>query len=157
MQFMGDGVGCDYEGFYWICGCVDDVVNVSGYCFSMVEIEVVFIEYVFIVEVVVVGVVDEFIGQVVNVFVFIKNGVEVDDVFCKDFIFQVCRSIGFFVVFKVVFVVLDFFKICSGKIMRCIFRKIFVGEEDQFGDISIFLDLFVVEKIINIVYEGKKK
>lgn len=56
MYFSGDGVCCDEDGYYWIIGCVDDVLNVFGYCLGMVEIELVLVVYLKIVEVVVVGI-----------------------------------------------------------------------------------------------------
>ncbi|KAK4655996.1 acetyl-coenzyme A synthetase 2 [Podospora pseudocomata] len=155
--FTGDGAGRDHEGFYWIRGRVDDVVNVSGHRLSTAEIEAALIEHASIAEAAVVGVADELTGQAVNAFVSIKNGAEVDDALRKDFILQVRRSIGPFAAPKAVFVVPDLPKTRSGKIMRRILRKILAGEEDQLGDISTLSDPSVVEKIINIVHEGKKK
>lgn len=56
MYFSGDGVCRDEDGYYWIIGCVDDVLNVFGYCLGTVEIESVLVVYLKIVEVVVVGI-----------------------------------------------------------------------------------------------------
>lgn len=60
--FFGDGVVWDYDGYMWIKGWVDDVINVFGYWFFIVEVEFVFIFYKGVVEIVVVGCVDDFIG-----------------------------------------------------------------------------------------------
>ncbi|KAK4190194.1 putative acetyl-coenzyme A synthetase [Podospora australis] len=155
--FTGDGAGRDHEGFYWIRGRVDDVVNVSGHRLSTAEIEAALIEHNSVAEAAVVGVADELTGQAVNAFVAIKNGTEVNDALRKDFILQVRRSIGPFAAPKAVFVVPDLPKTRSGKIMRRILRKILAGEEDQLGDISTLSDPSVVGKIIEIVHEAKKK
>ncbi|EAQ83789.1 hypothetical protein CHGG_10193 [Chaetomium globosum CBS 148.51] len=111
--FTGDGAGRDHEGFYWIRGRVDDVVNAA-----------------------VVGVADELTGQAVNAFVAIKDGNEASDALRKEFILQVRRSIGPFAAPKAVYIVPDLPKTRSGKIMRRILRKILAGEEDQLGDIT---------------------
>jgi len=155
--FTGDGAGRDHEGFYWIRGRVDDVVNVSGHRLSTAEIEAALIEHPAIAEAAVVGVADELTGQAVNAFVAIKDGNEPSDALRKEFILQVRRSIGPFAAPKAVYIVPDLPKTRSGKIMRRILRKILAGEEDQLGDITTLSDPSVVEKIINAVHEAKKK
>lgn len=136
VQFTGDGAGRDHEGFYWIRGRVDDVVNVSGHRLSTAEIEAALIEHPVIAEAAVVGVADELTGQAVNAFVSIKDGNEPSDMLRKEFILQVRRSIGPFAAPKAVYIVPDLPKTRSGKIMRRILRKILAGEEDQLGDIT---------------------
>lgn len=136
LQFTGDGAGRDHEGFYWIRGRVDDVVNVSGHRLSTAEIEAALIEHPAIAEAAVVGVADELTGQAVNAFVAIKEGNEASDALRKEFILQVRRSIGPFAAPKAVYIVPDLPKTRSGKIMRRILRKILAGEEDQLGDIT---------------------
>ncbi|AEO61739.1 hypothetical protein MYCTH_2097501 [Thermothelomyces thermophilus ATCC 42464] len=155
--FTGDGAGRDHEGFYWIRGRVDDVVNVSGHRLSTAEIEAALIEHAAVAEAAVVGVADELTGQAVNAFVSIKDGNEPSDALRKEFILQVRRSIGPFAAPKAVYIVPDLPKTRSGKIMRRILRKILAGEEDQLGDITTLSDPSVVEKIINAVHEAKKK
>jgi len=135
-QFTGDGAGRDHEGYYWIRGRVDDVVNVSGHRLSTAEIEAALIEHNAVAEAAVVGINDELTGQAVNAFVAIKDGNEINDQLKKDFILQVRKSIGPFAAPKAIFVVPDLPKTRSGKIMRRILRKILAGEEDQLGDIS---------------------
>ncbi|KAL1912721.1 acetyl-coenzyme A synthetase 2 [Sporothrix stenoceras] len=155
--FTGDGAGRDHEGFYWIRGRVDDVVNVSGHRLSTAEIEAALIEHPAVAESAVVGVHDELTGQAVNAFVAIKDGNEINDALRKELILQVRKSIGPFAAPKAVFVVPDLPKTRSGKIMRRILRKILAGEEDQLGDITTLSDPSVVEKIISVVHEAKKK
>ncbi|CCD44513.1 hypothetical protein QC760_005217 [Botrytis cinerea] len=154
--FTGDGAGRDHEGYYWIRGRVDDVVNVSGHRLSTAEIEAALIEHHAVAEAAVVGINDELTGQAVNAFVAIKDGNEVNDSLKKDLILQVRKSIGPFAAPKAVFVVPDLPKTRSGKIMRRILRKILAGEEDQLGDISTLSDPSVVEKIINTVHSARK-
>ncbi|KAK3698924.1 acetyl-coenzyme A synthetase 2 [Vermiconidia calcicola] len=154
--FTGDGAARDHEGYYWIRGRVDDVVNVSGHRLSTAEIEAAIIEHKAVGEAAVVGVNDELSGQAVNAFVSIKEGYEIDDKLRKDLIMQVRKSIGPFAAPKAVFAIPDLPKTRSGKIMRRILRKILAGEEDQLGDISTLADPSVVEKIIETVKEGRQ-
>ncbi|KAI9804566.1 MAG: acetyl-CoA synthetase [Piccolia ochrophora] len=155
--FTGDGAGRDHEGYYWIRGRVDDVVNVSGHRLSTAEIEAALIEHSSVAEAAVVGVNDELSGQAVNAFVSLKEGNEDNDQVLKELVLQVRKSIGPFAAPKAVFVVPDLPKTRSGKIMRRILRKILSGEEDSLGDTSTLSDPSVVEKIINTVHESKKK
>lgn len=176
LQFTGDGAGRDHEGFYWIRGRVDDVVNVSGHRLSTAEIEAALIEHHAIAEAAVVGVADELTGQAVNAFVALKNGDEPTEALRKEFILQVRKSIGPFAAPKAVYIVTDLPKTRSGKIMRRILRKILAGEEDQLGDTSTvsfwicvnlsridtndvvqLSDPSVVDKIIAVVHEARGK
>ncbi|KAK3175639.1 acetyl-coenzyme A synthetase 2 [Lecanicillium sp. MT-2017a] len=153
--FTGDGAARDHEGFYWIRGRVDDVVNVSGHRLSTAEIEAALIEHHAVGEAAVVGVNDELTGQAVNAFVSVKEGNEVTDALRKEFILQVRKSIGPFAAPKAVYIITDLPKTRSGKIMRRILRKILAGEEDQLGDITTLADPSVVESIIKSVHEAK--
>jgi acetyl-CoA synthetase len=155
--FTGDGAGRDHEGYYWIRGRVDDVVNVSGHRLSTAEIEAALIEHHAVAEAAVVGITDELTGQAVNAFVAIKDGNEINDQLRKDLILQVRKSIGPFAAPKAIYVVPDLPKTRSGKIMRRILRKILAGEEDQLGDTSTLSDPSVVELIIKTVHDSKKK
>ena len=134
--FTGDGAGRDHEGYYWIRGRVDDVVNVSGHRLSTAEIEAALIEHHQVAEAAVVGINDELTGQAVNAFVSLKEGNETNDQVKKDLVTQVRKSIGPFAAPKAIFVIDDLPKTRSGKIMRRILRKILSGEEDSLGDTS---------------------
>lgn len=155
--FTGDGAGRDHEGFYWIRGRVDDVVNVSGHRLSTAEIEAALIEHQAIAEAAVVGVADELTGQTVNAFVAVKEGNKVDDALRKEFIMQVRKSIGPFAAPKTIYVVPDLPKTRSGKILRRILRKILAVEADQLGDTSTLSDPTIVDKIIEVVHQSKDK
>ncbi|KFA66164.1 hypothetical protein S40285_03361 [Stachybotrys chlorohalonatus IBT 40285] len=155
--FTGDGAGRDHEGFYWIRGRVDDVVNVSGHRLSTAEIEAALIEHHSVAEAAVVGVQDELTGQAVNAFVALKDSTESTEQLRKDLIVQVRKSIGPFAAPKAVYIVPDLPKTRSGKIMRRILRKILAGEEDQLGDITTLSDPSIVERIINTVHSSKGK
>ncbi|EAS36156.3 acetate--CoA ligase [Coccidioides immitis RS] len=154
--FTGDGAGRDHEGYYWIRGRVDDVVNVSGHRLSTAEIEAALIEHHCVAEAAVVGVPDPLTGQAVHAFVALKSGNDNREQLQKELIMQVRKSIGPFAAPKVVFVIDDLPKTRSGKIMRRILRKILSGEEDSLGDISTLSDPSVVNKIIDTFHEWKK-
>ncbi|KAI5791717.1 acetate-CoA ligase [Peziza echinospora] len=151
--FTGDGAARDHEGYYWIRGRVDDVVNVSGHRLSTAEIEAALIHHLAVAEAAVVGVADELTGQTVNAFVSLKDGHKNSADMRKELTMQVRKSIGPFAAPKAVFIVDDLPKTRSGKIMRRILRKILAGEEDQLGDISTLSDPSVVEHIIQTVID----
>lgn len=149
--FTGDGAARDSEGYYWIRGRVDDVVNVSGHRLSTAEIEAALIEHQGVAEAAVVGINDEMTGQAVNAFVALKDGVDGGEQTRKDLILQVRKQIGPFAAPKAIYIVDDLPKTRSGKIMRRILRKILSGEEDSLGDTSTLSDPSVVDKIISTV------
>ncbi|KAL8866705.1 MAG: hypothetical protein Q9174_006139 [Haloplaca sp. 1 TL-2023] len=178
--FTGDGAGRDHEGYYWIRGRVDDVVNVSGHRLSTAEIEAALLEHRKsspplltqtpnpnnnknstqtdqVAEAAVVGIQDELSGQAVNAFVALKEGVDTNDQVKKDLVLQVRKSIGPFAAPKGIIVVEDLPKTRSGKIMRRILRKILAGEEDSLGDTSTLSDPSVVDKIIQATHASREK
>lgn len=154
--FTGDGAGRDHEGYYWIRGRVDDVVNVSGHRLSTAEIEAALIEHPAVGEAAVVGVADELTGQAVSAFVSLKSGNEPTEQLRKDLVMQVRKSIGPFAAPKTIIPVEDLPKTRSGKIMRRILRKILSGEEDSLGDTSTLSDPSVVDKITEAVKALRK-
>lgn len=147
MYFSGDGVCCDEDGYYWIIGCVDDVLNVFGYCLGMVEIELVLVVYLKIVEVVVVGILYNIKGQVIYVYVMFNYGEELLLELYVEVCNWVCKEIGLLVMLDVLYWIDFLFKICFGKIMCCILCKIVVGDISNLGDILMFVDSGVVEKL----------
>ena len=144
--FTGDGAARDHDGYYWIRGRVDDVVNVSGHRLSTAEIEAALIEHNGVSEAAVVGITDDLTGQAVVAYVALKNeyvdkiaGKETsDEAFAlrKELIMTVRKEIGPFAAPKSVIIVADLPKTRSGKIMRRILRKISANEADQLGDIT---------------------
>ncbi|KAF5096315.1 hypothetical protein D0Z00_002822 [Geotrichum galactomycetum] len=153
--FTGDGAGRDHEGYYWIRGRVDDVVNVSGHRLSTAEIEAALIEHTSVAEAAVVGVADELTGQAVIAFVSLKSG-EATPELRKELVLQVRREIGPFAAPKSVIIVDDLPKTRSGKIMRRILRKIVSGEADSIGDTSTLSEPQVVGEIIDAVSKQYK-
>jgi acetyl-CoA synthetase len=144
--FTGDGAARDHDGYYWIRGRVDDVVNVSGHRLSTAEIEAALIEHHGVSEAAVVGINDDLTGQAVVAYVALKddaaeqiNGNETSEEafnLRRELVLQVRKEIGPFAAPKSVIIVADLPKTRSGKIMRRILRKISAYESDQLGDIT---------------------
>ncbi|CAK7895258.1 acetyl-coenzyme A synthetase 2 [[Candida] anglica] len=159
--FTGDGAARDNDGYYWIRGRVDDVVNVSGHRLSTAEIEAALIEHQGVSEAAVVGINDDLTGQAVIAFVALKdetaekiNGHEESEAsfaLRKELVLQVRGEIGPFAAPKYVIIVADLPKTRSGKIMRRILRKISAGEADQLGDITTLANPQSVAAIIKSV------
>ncbi|KAJ4342138.1 acetyl-coenzyme A synthetase 2 [Ascochyta clinopodiicola] len=138
--FTGDNASRDCDGYYWIRGRVDDIVNVSGHRLSTAEIEAAIMEHHTVAEAAVVGLKDDLTGQAVHAFVALKKGNDSTDQVQKDLILQVRKRIGPFATPKAVFIIPDLPKTRSGKIMRRVLRKILAGEKDQLGDIATTSD-----------------
>lgn len=156
--FSGDGAARDKDGFFWILGRVDDVVNVSGHRLSTAEIEAALIEHELVGESAVVGYADDLTGQAVAAYVSLKSTVKIDDAEAvkKELVLTVRKEIGPFAAPKLILLVDDLPKTRSGKIMRRILRKVLAGEEDQLGDISTLSNPGVVDQIISVVKSAKK-
>lgn len=154
--FTGDGATRDKDGYIWIRGRVDDVVNISGHRLSTAEIEAALLSHDAVAESAVVGVHDELTGQAVNAFILLKPGYEATVELEKELIMAVRSTIGPFASpRKLIFS--DLPKTRSGKIMRRILRKILAGEVDQIGDLSTLADPKVVEHIIHAVHYAHQK
>ena len=156
--FTGDGAAKDKDGYIWILGRVDDVVNVSGHRLSTAEIEAAIIEDSIVAECAVVGFNDDLTGQAVAAFVVLKNKSswstatddELQDI-KKHLVFTVRKDIGPFAAPKLIILVDDLPKTRSGKIMRRILRKILAGESDQLGDVSTLSNPGIVRHLIDSV------
>lgn len=156
--FTGDGAARDKDGYIWILGRVDDVVNVSGHRLSTAEIEAALIEDSIVAECAVVGFNDDLTGQAVAAFVVLKNKTswnsaseeELQDI-KKHLILTVRKDIGPFAAPKLIVLVDDLPKTRSGKIMRRILRKILAGESDQLGDVTTLSNPGVVRHLIDSV------
>ncbi|QPG74091.1 acetyl-CoA synthetase [Brettanomyces nanus] len=150
--FTGDGAARDKDGYYWILGRVDDVVNVSGHRLSTAEIEAALLKHPLVSENAVVGYPNELTGSSIAAYVSLKTIPEDINSIKKELIMTVRREIGPFAAPKLVLLVDDLPKTRSGKIMRRILRKILAGEEDQLGDISTLSNPGVVEQLIHLVH-----
>lgn len=156
--FTGDGAARDKDGYIWILGRVDDVVNVSGHRLSTAEIEAAIIEDRMVAECAVVGFNDDLTGQAVAAFVVLKDKStwasaseeELQDI-KKHLILTVRKDIGPFAAPKLIVLVDDLPRTRSGKIMRRILRKILAGESDQLGDVSTLSNPGVVKHLIDSV------
>ncbi|AGO12067.1 AaceriADR408Wp [[Ashbya] aceris (nom. inval.)] len=156
--FAGDGAARDSEGFIWILGRVDDVVNVSGHRLSTAEVEAAIIQESMVAECAVVGFSDELTGQAIAAFVVLKQKSswntaserELQEI-KKHLILSVRRDIGPFAAPKLIVLVDDLPKTRSGKIMRRILRKILAGEADQLGDVSTLSNPGIVKHLIESV------
>ncbi|CEG77349.1 Putative Acetate--CoA ligase [Rhizopus microsporus] len=153
--FTGDGATRDKDGFIWIRGRVDDVINVSGHRLSTAEIESALILHHSVAEAAVVGGHDDLTGQCIHAFATLKPNIEDSEGLEKELALQVRKVIGPFATPKRIYVISDLPKTRSGKIMRRILRKIVNGEHDSLGDISTLADPSVVEQLIKHVH-GKK-
>ncbi|KAF9910609.1 acetyl-CoA synthetase [Linnemannia zychae] len=150
--FTGDGATRDKDGYIWVRGRVDDVINVSGHRLSTAEIESALIMHQAVAETAVIGAADDVTGQCIHAFVCLKPGVSShSNDLSKELVLQVRKVIGPFAAPKKIYLVEDLPKTRSGKLMRRILRKIIAGESDSLGDISTLADPSVVDVLINKV------
>ncbi|KAL0078646.1 acyl-activating enzyme [Phycomyces blakesleeanus] len=150
--FTGDGALRDDDGYIWIRGRVDDVINVSGHRLSTSEIESALVNHEAVAESAVVGAHDDLTGQCIHAFVSLKPHIQIADGLEKVLTLQVRKTIGPFAAPRRIYIVSDHPKTRSGKIMRRILRKIVNGEHDQLGDISTLADPSIVAVLINKVH-----
>ncbi|KFY14106.1 hypothetical protein V492_02847 [Pseudogymnoascus sp. VKM F-4246] len=151
--FTGDGAFRDEDGYYWIRGRVDDVVNVSGHRLSTAEIEASLLESQYVAESAAVGVKDEISGQAVVAYVSLKDTNTDTATISAALIQQVRKDIGAFAAPKALYFVSDLPKTRSGKIVRRVLRSILEGETENFGDTSTLLNPTAIPSIIKIVQE----
>jgi acetyl-CoA synthetase len=146
--FTGDAAEKDDDGFYWITGRVDDVINISGHRIGTAEIESALVEDPRVVEAAAIGFPDEIKGESIYAFVSLIKDVEVTDSLFDELTALVKKHIGSFAKPEKIQFVIDLPKTRSGKIMRRILRKIVNHQADELGDISTLADPSVVESII---------
>ncbi len=146
--FSGDGARKDEDGFYWLMGRVDDVINVSGHRMGTAEVESALVAHEAVSEAAVVGFPHEVKGQGIYAFVTVKEGVEPSDELKKELIQHVRKEIGPIASPDKLHFTEALPKTRSGKIMRRILRKIAEGQIDQLGDTSTLADPEVVGKLV---------
>ena len=145
IYFAGDGAKKDKDGYYWILGRVDDVVNVSGHRIGTAELESVFVEHPSVAEAAVIGIKHELTGQALAAFLTLRGGIEGDDALLKELKGWVGTKIGKFAIpAKLVFTA-DLPKTRSGKIMRRLLRDIAEGRE--LGNVTTLADASVVDAL----------
>jgi acetyl-CoA synthetase len=146
--FTGDGARRDADGYYWITGRVDDVLNVSGHRLGTAEIESALNLHEFVAESAVVGFPHDIKGQAIYAFVTLQMGATPSEQIKKELIALVRNEIGAIASPEAIQWAPALPKTRSGKIMRRILRKIAGNELDNLGDISTLADPSVVEEII---------
>lgn len=156
MYFTGDGARRDEDGYYWITGRVDDVLNVSGHRMGTAEIESAMVAHPKVAEAAVVGVPHAIKGQGIYVYVTLTSGSEPSDTLRQELKNWVRKEIGPIATPDVLQWAPGLPKTRSGKIMRRILRKIAVGEYDSLGDISTLADPGVVQQLIDTHQEMHK-
>jgi acetyl-CoA synthetase len=147
--FTSDGCRRDADGYYWITGRVDDVINVSGHRLGTAEIESSLVAHPHVAEAAVVGYPHDIKGQGVYAYVTLNAGVAASEVLAAELKQHVRGTIGGLAVPDFVHLTPGLPKTRSGKIMRRILRKIAENEITALGDTSTLLDPEVVEKLID--------
>ena len=148
LYFTGDGCRRDEDGYYWITGRVDDVLNVSGHRMGTAELESAVVLHKNVAEAAIVGFPHEIKGQGIYAYVTLNTGVEPTDDLKKELVQQVRKEIGPIATFDVIQWAPGLPKTRSGKIMRRILRKIAENDMGSIGDTSTLADPSVVEDLI---------
>ncbi|SEN21389.1 acetyl-coenzyme A synthetase [Pseudorhodobacter antarcticus] len=147
--FTGDGCRRDADGYYWITGRVDDVINVSGHRMGTAEVESALVAHAMVAEAAVVGYPHEIKGQGIYAYVTLMNDVEPTDDLRKDLVKWVRQEIGPIASPDLIQWAPGLPKTRSGKIMRRILRKIAENDFATLGDTSTLADPSVVDDLIN--------
>lgn len=146
--FTGDGARRDEDGYYWITGRVDDVINVSGHRMGTAEVESALVLHPAVAEAAVVGYPHDIKGQGIYAYVTLKAGIEPTDALRKELVATVRTEIGPIATPDVIQWAPGLPKTRSGKIMRRILRKIAANEVSNLGDTSTLADPSVVDNLI---------
>ncbi len=146
--FTGDGCRRDEDGYYWITGRVDDVINVSGHRMGTAEVESALVAHPKVAEAAVVGYPHDLKGQGIYCYVTLNNGIEPSDALRKELVAHVRREIGPIASPDLIQFSPGLPKTRSGKIMRRILRKIAEDEFGSLGDTSTLADPAVVDDLI---------
>ena len=145
MYFAGDGAKRDLDGYLWLLGRVDDVMNVAGHRISTTEVESALVDHRSVAEAAVVGKTDQISGQAIFAFVILKSGQEPSDALGVELRGHVTSVIGPIARPKFLMFVPDLPKTRSGKIMRRLLRDIAEGR--TLGDVTTLADTTVVDTI----------
>lgn len=148
--FSGDGARRDEDGFYWITGRVDDVINVSGHRIGTAEVESALVTHPECAEAAVVGFDHPIKGQGIYAYVTLMDGVEYSDPLRKELVTQVRSKVGAFAAPDTIHWAPGLPKTRSGKIMRRILRKIAADELDSIGDTSTLAEPAVVDTLVEL-------
>jgi acetyl-CoA synthetase len=147
--FTGDGCRRDEDGYYWITGRVDDVINVSGHRMGTAEVESALVGHPKVAESAVVGYPHDIKGQGIYAYVTLMEGEATSDALRKELVQWVRKEIGPIASPDLIQWAPGLPKTRSGKIMRRILRKIAANEHDQLGDTSTLADPAVVDDLVD--------
>jgi acetyl-CoA synthetase len=147
--FTGDGARRDEDGYYWITGRVDDVINVSGHRMGTAEVESALVLHEAVAEAAVVGFPHPVKGQGIYAYVTLMQGIEPSEELKRELITLVRREIGAIASPDVIQWAPSLPKTRSGKIMRRILRKVAANELEALGDTSTLADPSVVDHLID--------
>jgi acetyl-CoA synthetase len=147
--FTGDGARRDEDGYYWITGRVDDVINVSGHRIGTAEVESALVADPKVAEAAVVGYPHDIKGQGIYAYVTLKMGIEPSEDLRKELLQTVRKEIGPIALPDLIQWAPGLPKTRSGKIMRRILRKIAANEHDQLGDVTTLADPAVVKDLVD--------
>ncbi len=143
--FAGDGCKRDTDGYYWLLGRVDDVMNISGHRISTTEVESALVDHPAVAESAVVGRADEITGEAIAAFVTLRGGVEGDEALISELRDHVAAKIGPIARPKSIVFTNDLPKTRSGKIMRRLLKDI--SEQRQLGDVTTLANADIVDEI----------
>jgi acetyl-CoA synthetase len=146
--FSGDGARRDADGYYWITGRIDDVINVSGHRIGTAEVESALVGHPAVAEAAVVGFPHDIKGQGLYAFVTLKSGREPSDALRGELVDAVRADIGRFAAPDAIQWAPGLPKTRSGKIMRRILRKIAENKPEELGDTSTLADPAVVDDLV---------
>ena len=149
--FAGDGAKIDEDGYMWLLGRVDDVMNVSGHRISTAEVESSLVDHPSVAEAAVVGATDETTGQAIIGYVILRGGFDSSDELREEIRAHVATKLGPIARPRAVFLVPDLPKTRSGKIMRRLLRD--VAEGRDLGDTTTLAD----SSVVSAIQEGAKE
>ncbi|MEE8556022.1 MAG: acetate--CoA ligase [bacterium] len=149
LYFTGDGCRRDEDGYYWITGRVDDVINVSGHRLGTAEVESALVAHPAVAEAAVVGMPHEIKGQGIYAYVTLIVGQDESDGLREELVEHVRKQIGPIATPDVIQWAPGLPKTRSGKIMRRILRRIAADESDQIGDTTTLADPSVVQNLVD--------
>lgn len=146
--FTGDGARKDEDGYFWLMGRVDDVLNVSGHRLGTAEVESALVAHAKVAEAAVVGYPHDIKGEGIYAYVTLKEGIEFSEELKKELVAHVRKEIGPIASPDKIHFSNALPKTRSGKIMRRILRKIASGDVDQLGDTTTLADPTVVDSLV---------
>ncbi|MDK2862103.1 MAG: acetyl-CoA synthetase, partial [Thermodesulfobacterium sp.] len=148
--YTGDGARKDEDGYFWIMGRLDDVINVSGHRLGTMELESAFVEHPAVAEAAVVGFPHDIKGEGIFAYIVLKEGFDPTSELKKELVSHIRKVIGPIATPDFILFAPGLPKTRSGKIMRRILRKIAAQQFEDLGDTSTLAEPEVVEKLVDL-------